>query len=629
MMKYQYGGEDKTASHCKDWEREVEKVLKGKNISSIMTHTYEGISLKPLYTKDNINKQQRQVPVNQTATWKISQLIQAKTTDQARAKIEKAKERGQNSFYLQDVSFLQHKQDIEAILHTMNLNTDHLLFDIKNQLGFLPLLHHSLTSKQRQHITGTVGFDPFESFLINGTSNILLSTRFNYLKEAIEWGGKSAPKLRFIYMNGTIYHYAGANAIQELVYTFSNAIDTINELLNRGLSIDLIASNITFSFSIGSHYFMEIAKLRAAKQIWASIVHAFGGSKEAQKIDIHGMTSTFNKTAYDVHVNLLRATTEAFSAIIGGVNSLTIHPFDESELGERIARNIHFILKEENLLGQVRDPAGGSYYIETLTAKLAEKAWEKIKQLDGEGGFKEALVNGSIQNELAEMMKERIKDVNIGKVEVIGTNIFANLMDKAAVFEQEKNDIKLTNVTNKIANLLELLSFAEEGKSLSQLTGFLCSKNNTFSIKRLKQQTLTNHFEKLRQLAEKYRLREGHFPKVGVLVIGTLKDYKQRLDFLTNLFTAGGFELVVADMSKLERLAKMKMVILCGKDEAYSQLPIHIKDQLNVKYMYMTGKQSIELVRAHKADGCLYKGIDMYGFLNKLHVEIGGEKNEA
>lgn len=618
-------GKREDTVHLEQWEQEAEKVLKGRKMSSLMKHTYEGITLKPLY----MDKSKRQIVPNSQTAWKISQQIQVEAADQAANKIQRAKERGQDSFYFSDFSFIEHCSDVKAIVKSLNFSEDKLIINMGAQLGFLPLFIASIAEREVGKLDGTVGFDPFESFLVNGNDNISLSTRFNYLKEAVEWGEQYAPNLRFIYINGTLYHDAGANAVQELVYTFSNAIDTVNELLNRGLAIDTIVRKITFAFSIGSNYFMEIAKFRAAKQIWASIVHALDGSEEGQKINVHAVTSLFNKAAYDVHVNLLRTTTEAFSAIIGGVNHLTITPFDHmleesSELGERVARNIHFILKEESLLAKVKDPAGGSHYIEALTAELAKEAWDQIKQLDSNGGFKKALANGTVQNELKLMMEERIDKINTGKSEIIGTNAFANIKDEIHMKKNKEKTEKVIPLKDENTSFKELLNLAEKGKTLKQLTSLLYSKESLFCIKPLERKRLTEHFESLRQQAEKYRNKTGYLPKINVIVIGELKDYKPRLDFLSNFFAAGGFELTVTDISELEQLKNIKTAVLCGTDDDYKNLS-NIKEQLGVKHLYIAGKQSSELLSAYGIDECIYYGMNMYKFLKEFHLKIGGE----
>ena len=202
-----------------------------------------------------------------------------------------------------------------------------------------------------------------------------------------KWTLKNIPNLKTIGVSSLNYHNAGANSVQELAFSLSTAVEYIKQMLERGLKIDEIASNIRFTFGIGSLFFVEVAKIRAARMLWAKIIEAFSGNEDSQKIDIHAHTSFTNQTVFDPYVNLLRTTTEAFSAITGGVDSMHTNFFDESfrtpdEFSRRIARNTQIILNEESHLNQIIDPAGGSYYVESLTDEVAKKSWTLFQEIE-------------------------------------------------------------------------------------------------------------------------------------------------------------------------------------------------------------------------------------------------------
>ena len=189
------------------------------------------------------------------------------------------------------------------------------------------------------------------------------------------------PQYRVLTVNALNINNAGAYIYQELGYALSWGAELIDKLTEAGYSIEELTSRIKFVFGVGSNYFMELAKFRAARWLWAEIIGAYGDQYkgDAAKIHMHAVTSTWNKTIYDAHVNLLRTQTEAMSATLGGVDSLTVQPFDvtyqESDnFSERIARNQQLLLKEESHFDKVIDPAAGSYYIEHLTNALAEQA---------------------------------------------------------------------------------------------------------------------------------------------------------------------------------------------------------------------------------------------------------------
>ncbi|TGU94552.1 methylmalonyl-CoA mutase, partial [Mesorhizobium sp. M00.F.Ca.ET.186.01.1.1] len=208
-----------------------------------------------------------------------------------------------------------------------------------------------------------------------------LDTAFDAMAKMTSWASQHAPKLKTILVQGNPYCESGGHAVAELAFSLATGVEYIQAMLDRGLSIEEVAGRMQFSFAVGSDVFMEIAKLRAVKMLWANIVDAYGGSVETQKIAIHARTAAWTKTVCDPYVNMLRATTEAFSAIVGGVDSLHVSAFDEAirpanEFSRRIARNTQIILEQEAHLAKVVDPAGGSWYVEWLTDELAKKAWE-------------------------------------------------------------------------------------------------------------------------------------------------------------------------------------------------------------------------------------------------------------
>ncbi len=219
-----------------------------------------------------------------------------------------------------------------------------------------------------------------------------------------------------ISINASNFNNAGADIVQELAFGISMGSEYMAQLTDRGISADMAASKIRFSFGTGSHYFPEIAKLRAARLLWSVVINGFHPENiEKMKMDIHCVTSEWNKTIYDPYVNLLRTQTEAMSAILGGTDSLTVEPFDivfrnPDEFSERIARNQQLILKEEAYFDKVADPAAGSYYIENLTNLISENAWKLFLEIEEKGGFLSCLKSGFIQNKLSESATKRQND---------------------------------------------------------------------------------------------------------------------------------------------------------------------------------------------------------------------------
>jgi methylmalonyl-CoA mutase len=256
-------------------------------------------------------------------------------------------------------------------------------------------------------IHGAIEADPLSRLMQKGTLCIAEEAGFDYLASLT---GSSAvfPNLRAIHLSASNFGNAGADIVKELAFGISMGSEYLAQLTSRGLNAAYAASKIRFSFSIGSDYFPEIAKLRAARLLWSAVINAFDpGNSKGITMDIHCATSQWNKTQDDPYINILRTQTEAMSAILGGTDSLTVEPFDivirqPDEFSERIARNQQLILKEESYFDKVADPAAGSYYIEILTQLIAQSSWKLFVETEDQGGFLSALKSGFIQAKLSE-----------------------------------------------------------------------------------------------------------------------------------------------------------------------------------------------------------------------------------
>jgi methylmalonyl-CoA mutase len=254
---------------------------------------------------------------------------------------------------------------------------------------------------------GAVEADPIGRLMLNGTLCIPVAEGFDYLAQLTR-ETQCLPHFRNIQVNGSTFTNAGAGTVKELAFSLSMAADYLDQLSERGISADDVASKIRFSFGTGSDYFMEIAKLRAARLLWSYIADAYDPSyKEAFRMEIHSVTKVWNDAVDDPYINMLRTQTEAMSAILGGTDSLTVNPYDISdktpdEFSERIARNQQLILREEAWFDKVTDPSAGSYYIENLTALIAENSWKLFLEIESKGGFLSVINSGYMEEQFKE-----------------------------------------------------------------------------------------------------------------------------------------------------------------------------------------------------------------------------------
>ncbi len=396
--------------------------------------------------------------------------------------------------------------------------------------------------------TGSIDFNPLRKALRKGASFDASAAS----AQAVEMLDIAAPVkgLRCLAVDSVMLGNAGAFIYQELGYALGWGAAWMTALTEAGRSADEVARRIKFNMCISSNFFMEIAKFRAARMMWAQIVAQYKGDKESAKMHTHAATSRFNQTIYDAHVNLLRSQTEAFSAAVAGVDSMTVTPFDvpyqrPDAFSERIARNQQFLLKEESHLDKVVDPAGGSYYVETLTVSIAREAWKLFLEVDEKGGFFACVADGSVQDAVNASCIKRHQDVARRKEVLLGTNQYPNINEKAA---------------DKI----------KTGGCCSCCCGSEEKGEHALIAKRA-----ATDFEDLRLATEASARR----PKVFMLTIGNLAMRLARAQFSTNFFGCAGYEIVdnlgfdtVEDGINAALAQNADVIVLCSSDDEYATL---------------------------------------------------------
>ncbi|MDP2717773.1 MAG: acyl-CoA mutase large subunit family protein, partial [Candidatus Micrarchaeota archaeon] len=308
-------------------------------------------------------------------------------------------------------------QDLDRALEGINLETTSLF--IRSGSSAMPLasLLVALVRKRGQDpkiLRGCIEMDPLGVLSHEGRLPQSLTGAYREMAALTMWARKNAPELQTICVHTRAWHESGGGAAQELAFGLATGVEYLRRLLDRGLFINDVAPRIRFAMTVGNQFFMEIAKLRAARMVWSQAVEAFGGNEAAQRLHIHGRTSLRNKTVYDPHVNILRGTVEAFAAVLGGCDSLQVGAFDEvirapDDFSRRLARNTQLILAKECNLTSFIDPAGGSWYVEKLTNELAQRAWALFQQVESRGGMALAMEKGFVQGDINHAALERQK----------------------------------------------------------------------------------------------------------------------------------------------------------------------------------------------------------------------------
>lgn len=426
-----------------EWEEKIRRDLKKEDLSDLATATYEDIAIKPFYTASDAlyPPQPEAIPGKfpytrgfKTSTNHWQNIQDILVSNESRPAIDKAvlaRQAGADGihFKIDDPETF----DLPYLVSQLNPEQVIFCFSLPGQPGlFLARLHEQLKNQQYspQVLQG------FMAIHLPHNTEISLATA-DQLASMLE-NTKEAPNFYGIAVNGAQFGNRGATMVQEIAFILSMAVDYTNQLAARGFSWPDIYQNMQFLVSTGTHYFFEIAKLRALRWLWSSIVKATAEKPEyAAHLRLHAASSRWFATTFDPHINILRTTTEAMAAVLGGCNSVAVAPFDitfnqNNPFSERIARNIPLILQHEAYLNQVLDPAAGSYYLESLTRELAEKAWTLFQEIEARGGFTQALNAGFILKELLRTSHEKFKALAAGQDILVGSNKFGNKQEKIA-----------------------------------------------------------------------------------------------------------------------------------------------------------------------------------------------------
>ncbi len=604
------------------WREAAEELLKGAPFDKILrTPTPEGVTWEPIYTAADvvglpqIDSLPGQFPYLRgtraagyhAAPWAILQGAQAGDPQAWNADLLDALNRGQNAVLLNfDAAGRAGLDPDEALpeqvgaggvsiacLADLNTALKDVVTDaipLRLEAGAAGMLYLPLLMASGKPLSGAAGLDPLGELVTSGTLPLPLADCYDLMAEQVRWSREHAPELRMLCASGIPWHEAGASAVQELAYALATGTAYLRMLQARGVEANAAAASIGFSFALGPVFFTEIAKLRAARMLWANVVQAFGGDAEAQKMRIHVRTSELHATALDPYVNLLRATTQAFSGLAGAADGMSVECFDAARrpatgFSRRLARNIQLMLHEEAHVDHVIDPAGGSYFVEYLTSELAGKAWALLQEMERAGGMAAALESGAPQQAVAAVMAARTKDVARRKDVKIGVNMFANqsepalpdestslYAERAAAMDDLRRDEAVVLRTDDL--LASMVQAYRDGATVGQLRSLLWTGDGP-TVQALPAVRLSEQWERLRAAVE----TSGLNCRVFLAGMGPVRQHKARMDWTQGFFEPGGFAVTAqggfstsqaaADAASASGAAT---VVICSSDDTYPEL---------------------------------------------------------
>lgn len=424
------------------WLEAVRASLRGDALDNLVTKTCEGIDIHPLPHADDLAgiahhlSLPGQHPFTRGARaggyrarpWQIAGELKIREPRQFNRALKEGLATGQTAITLDDRLQLNSLADLRLALADIDLSRYALLIhaDARGPQIYA-WLGETLDDETLANLSGCVGYDPLGNLARSGSMPV---DAFERLAAHVRQVQNQSPQLGSVSVSTALYHDAGASAVQELALALATGVAYLRQLNGRGLPLEQIAPKLSFFLNIGENFFMEVAKFRAIRLLWAQVMRAFGVPNAARDMTVHARSGARNKSRLDAHVNLLRLTTEALSAAIGGVDSIALAPFDESrgksDNASRLSRNLQLILQEELRLVELIDPAGGAPHVEKLTDQLARAAWSRFQAIEAEGGLLASLRAGRVQAEIEAVAQARRRDLSSGDAVLIGVNRYVD-----------------------------------------------------------------------------------------------------------------------------------------------------------------------------------------------------------
>ena len=553
------------------WEAVITTDLKGADYErKLVWRTAEGFNVRPYYRAENLEgvdflgSEAGEFPyvrgTRKSNDWAIHQTVSVTCPKAANEEALKLLNSGVNSLGFCFCSADEvTAETIDTLLEGICIPAVELTFCGKNFVPTADLIMAKVESLglEKDQVKINFIFDPIVKDLSTKGIYCCGDTEGTACYEAVAAMIKKTAEykyIRVVNVSGATFSNAGSTIVEELAFSLAAGHDYLVKLTEMGLPIDLVARKIRFTFAVTSNYFMEIAKFRAARMLWANIVKGYNPEKECScKMFAHAVTSTWNQTAYDPYVNMLRGTTEAMSATLGGVHSLEVLPFDyafeqPTEFSKRIARNVELLLKHESHFDQVIDPAGGSYYIENLTKNIAEQAWKLFLEVEDKGGYVEAYKAGFIVERVKASAAAKDKNIATRREILLGANQYPNF----------------TEVADAAVSAETVTRNAAEGNVLTPYRGAMA-------------------FEAMRLGVD----RSGKEPKAFMLTCGNLAMARARAQFSCNFFACAGIRVQdntffhsVEEGVAAALEAKADIVVVCASDDDYAEVAPKVKELL-------------------------------------------------
>lgn len=670
------------------WRELVEQALQGAPFEKkLVTHTYEGIDVQPIYCRQNARNDNDSIgfpglapfvrgskPLGCIASgWDLRQEHTHPELTETNQAILGDLKGGATSILLRldaaardgfdpdqggaeqlvgrDGVMVYCVDDLDAALANVDLTAVAIALD--SGAAFLPAAMTLVGLWQRRSVSssnakGAFNADPIAAIAREGQLPQSSEASLESLAALANWTAHNYPGVTSVGVDTSAYHDAGATAAQDIAFGMATAVEYLRAMTGAELDVDTAAGQMLFRIGLGTHHFLAIAKLRAARRLWSRVVEASGGTPAAGVMRIHARTSNRVLTQRDPYVNLLRNTVAAFAAGIGGAEVITSVPFDAmaglpNDFSRRVARNTVLVLQDEAHLSRVVDPAGGSWFLDQLTEQLADKAWETFQEVERQGGMLKALQCGWIANQIDAAYAPRAKDIARRKEGITGVSEFPDINEQRVAQPAPDPATLRTSATNRITTARpaettvaevtkvwdnqesqvacdSMVDAAVAGATIGQLSraiGFHEAPSE--SIKPLEPRSFAEPFEELRDASDAWQVKHGRRPRIFLANMGPVAHHTARATYAKNFFEAGGFEVIGnngfsdAD-SAASALAESEanIAVICSSDKLYPDFVPEVTPKLK-----QAGARTVILAGAPGENASTWQdaGVDRFIFM--------------
>ncbi len=519
---------------------------------------------------------------------------------------------------------------------------------------------------------GGWGFDPLGTLLEEGELLGGLRSHRSQFQEAARWSGSHTPAMTLALVREAPFAEAGAGGILRLGLALATGAEYLRWLLDAGVHIEQAAPRVRFSLAVGQDFFVEIARLRAARLTWAKMVTAFGGPEEVRRMRLHAHGTLHHRTRWDAWGNLLRATNEATAAVLGGAEAITVLPHDvlfeqATARSRRLARNVHWILREEAHLARTADPAAGSWYVEALTQRIARAAWDVMRSVEREGGMARAIRRGHVHDMLEAERRRQRERVARRELSTVGVSEYPDPTEstppalrssrwvEAEVgrpYGDASPEGRMERLREAAVAAYRATTGADEGSTtapsvLEATRRAVAVGVDLYALREAMAAALPNLYvqpldtwsraapwESLREEAERFVAIRGHRPLAEVLVLGPPAEHRVVLDWTRGLLLAGGFD--VREMASPESLdapgdpGADALVVACGTTqrlrEELSRIEHYIERSGPARFAVAGGAPDTETLRVLRERGVrwfLHEGANLLDALMEAQRALG------